>query len=280
VLLNSIFSVKSYSIYDERSVIGVNSKMQSVVGYELLPNGFDIASARNSDELFIIKTHDLPNSETTDKVIYVLRDGRESSLSFCKYISGYSDQSPKLLDVIYGNTFSGGWSDHVKAWAPNERDNTLLVKFEELTADPSRLIKEIADFIDVTPLSNKIPTFKELKKTNPKFFREGKTDSWKDEYSESEHNAFWLRHYQTMIEYGYTSDIPELFQGDEKTIKLVTLLSQENNYYQNLFFERLKAVSLEINELKNGQNTMRTSLRKARKKLKHMFKRGPKQCLR
>ena len=212
VLLNSIFAIKTYSVYDDKFDIGADEKLSNVVGHKFLPDGFAIEQARCSDSVFILKTHDYPTEiSADDKVIYLLRDGRESVLSYLNFHNDYMDQPKCLLDIIAGDTQFGGWGEHVMAWEPGTRPNTLLVKFEDLVSNPLEQSERIAEFTGFIPVSNELPTFDELHNTGPRFFRSGKTDSWKKVFSEFEQHAFWLRNYAQMLGHGYETDIPELF---------------------------------------------------------------------
>gem|GEM_PF-997989 len=212
VLMNSVFNIKTYSIYDDRFDIGADKKLSDVVGHEFLPEGFSICSARRSSEVFVLKTHDYPSEVCeSDKVIYLIRDGRESTLSFFRFHKDFMGVSKCLLDVIGGDTQYGGWGEHVQAWSPAERPNTLLIKFEELVSNPTGYIEKISEFTGFRAVSGNLPTFDELHATSPRFFRSGKKDSWKNVFSEFEQHVFWMRNYSQMTAYGYDEDVPELF---------------------------------------------------------------------
>lgn len=60
-----------------------------------------------------------------------------------------------VQDWLDGNVENGSYFDHVASWFKRVDDpDVLLVRFEELKRDPSRVIEQIATFIgmeDVTP---------------------------------------------------------------------------------------------------------------------------------
>lgn len=143
VILNSVFDIKTYSIYDDKGDIGADEKTSEIVGHEFLPENFNIQQARDEEKVYYIKTHELLDNrvDEKDKVIYLIRDGRESSLSFTKHQNTFAQKNKKIIDTIYGNTFIGSWGDHVNSWDPKNRDSTLLIKFEELTENPIEFIK-------------------------------------------------------------------------------------------------------------------------------------------
>ena len=267
VILNSIFKIHTYSIYNDND-IGSDKETSAVVGHNVLPNNFNLTDARKSKETYYIKTHEHFDSRVKpdDKVVYLIRDGRESTLSFTKHQNIYGKKNKTLLDTIYGNTWIGSWGEHVKSWEKFPTKNILYIHFEALTDKPLDQISKISNFLTVTAIDTKLPTFDELKAINPKFFRTGKKNSWKDAYTEEEHIAFWYKHFEPMKKYGYTNAIPEIFQNTQivslyKAIETDYLYKKENIFSQiNNDYEK------KINTLKlNLENTTRTSCMQTKK---------------
>ena len=236
VLLNSIFNIKTYSIYDDKYDIGADADTSKVVGHEFLPENFSLEQARTSEQLYYIKTHELLDNRVADedKVIYLIRDGRESSLSFAKYQQQFGDKNATLNDILYGNSFIGSWGEHVTSWNPTARANTLLVKFEKLTKEPHKFIEALSSFLDINPINNKIPSFEELKSINPKFFRSGKINSWEKIYTQEEHFSFWLKNYKQMDEHGYSYKKPEKLDEILKEKAIEVEISRQNDYLISL----------------------------------------------
>jgi GT2 family glycosyltransferase/tetratricopeptide (TPR) repeat protein len=256
VVLNSVFHVRTYSIYDDRSDIGADDTLSEVVGHEFLPHDFDLEQARRSEKPYFIKTHDGPAQSLDDKVIYLLRDGRASTLSFRRYLLDYQDHSISLRDLIRGRHTFGAWGQHVSAWNPAGRKNTLLVHFEELIADPLAVADAVARFTGLKPVSAEIPTFQELHEKGPRFFRSGKTDAWKSEYSPSDHCAFWLKNHRQMIEYGYCDDMPELFERTPELATMLQVLAAEQEYALGQALARLSRIDDRITRLQNLSETI------------------------
>lgn len=258
VILNVVFDIKTYSIYNDND-IGSDQKTSDVVGHIVLPDNFDIGNARQSKEVYYIKTHEYYDERVTseDKVIYLIRDGRESTLSFTKHQNIYGKKNKILLDTIYGDTWIGSWGDHVLSWGKFPQEKILYIHFEALTDHPSEQIGKIADFLGIQALNNRIPTFEELKTTNPKFFRSGKKDSWRDTYTKEEHISFWYKHFEPMKKYGYVDLMPELFNSPDigslyraiETDRIYTkekALSSAADKYES----RIKTLKLVIENLK------------------------------
>lgn len=212
VVLNNVFGIKTHSIYDDTNGIGADIRTINIVGHKFLPKDFDLNDARSSKDIYYIKTHELLDNivlNKNDKIIYLVRDGRESSLSFAKYLQDFSGATDSaLFDVLSGNTPFGSWGEHVRQW---KSVGKLLIKFEDLIEDPSRFYLKLSDYLGISPISNNLPTFEELHLINPRFFRNGKKDSWKKKFSEKENIMFWKNNFEEMINLGYTDDMPSSF---------------------------------------------------------------------
>ena len=228
VILKSVFGLNSCSIYDDTRDIAADGDTADVVGHEALPEDFSLDEARSGDELFLIKTHE-PPPNTEDKAIYLVRDGRETSVSYTRYLQNYGDSDTQLIDVIYGNVPYGTWGQHIEAWQPTTRPNTLLIKFEELVDAPDKFIKPISEFLEISSEGQDIPSFEELKKVNPAFFRSGKKRSWEGQFTAQEYASFMLKNRSQLMEYGYATDYPEGLEQPE-IAEQIGLLSIEQSY--------------------------------------------------
>jgi hypothetical protein len=184
------------------------------VGHEALPQDFDIEEARVSERVYFIKTHGLP-TDVRDKAIYLLRDGRAAAVSFARYLDRYTDMGKTIRDVIYGNTVAGTWGYHVDAWRPGSRPEVMFVRFEDLVDDPDSHADKLQDFLQIEQRDGEVPGFDKLQAVSPGFFSSGRADAWKESLDERFHLAFWLVNGQQMLQYGYTSDQPELFRDRE-----------------------------------------------------------------
>jgi hypothetical protein len=130
-----------------------------------------IAEANASDQLYVIKTHEPPL--TDDPVIYIVRDGRSAIVSYHHYLREIANISVPLEDVIAGRVYAGSWSDHFKAWRPDERRNALLLRYEDISNRPDDLVRALGTFISTEPKGAYTRTFSELNQLFPSFFRYG-----------------------------------------------------------------------------------------------------------
>lgn len=209
------FGIHTHSIYDDPGDIGSRASLRDAVGHT--NHGFDpeqfYAVASSSSEKFFVKTHDAPRDDA--KAIYIIRDGRSSSVSFFHYLKSFqvSCWGEKLLtDVIIGDCPFGSWSSHYESWSPLKRPNTLLLRYDDLANNPLQVAKYLAEFIEEPIINTALPTFEELHKTDPNFFRVGSDSANIAEFESDKHAAdlFWFLHGDLMFELNYISAIPEL----------------------------------------------------------------------
>ena len=254
IILNSVFNIKTFSLYNDRYDIGANKETSEIVGHQFLPDNFNIDYARNSKEIYYIKTHELFNKlniKPTDRVIYLVRDGRESSLSFARYLKNFHNKDEELENILYGNTPYGSWGDHVRQWKNRDK---LQIKFEEIIKYPASIIPVISKYLNISPLRTDIPTFETLQKINPKFFNSGKTDSWKKHFTDEEHLFYWISSFDEMKLMKYTYDIPYEINNNIIYInvsKLEKYIVKQKNLFLDSILDLENQHILQQNELKN-----------------------------
>ena len=91
-----------------------------------------------------VETHGPPADG--GRAIYLVRDGRAACRSAFDPAAGGS-----VADVIAGRTPFGSWGEHLDAWQPDRRPDTLLVRYEDFIADPAGPAAAVAAFAGLTP---------------------------------------------------------------------------------------------------------------------------------
>jgi len=187
----------------------------------------------NYDRYQFVKTHLLPGELLPDDpsipAIYIVRDGRDAVVSIAHHRSDLvqpgSDFDSNLLEAIVAEegSFFGGWSKNVNEWIQRAQ---LLIRYEDLIADPVAVFKRVEKLIPLPPPAwDKLPGFEEMKKGKPmyggvskitdpkfnpeefagKFFRKGKSGGWKEEMPPHVQDLFWNHHGAAMERLGYAS---------------------------------------------------------------------------
>ena len=211
VVLNSYFGQDTHSLHNDVHDIAANENMSRITGHQNLPNDFDIDKARHSDQLMFIKTH-APPTNPNDRVIYLLRDGRESCWSYAHYrldYHGAEDLEKSLEEVIRGEVVFGSWAEHIESWSPQIRKNLLLIRFEDLVTSTEETVKRLENYLEIDAADTSAPTFKALHALNSKFFRSGSVDSWRNGFPAHLMDLFWLNSQRQMERFEYLESAPK-----------------------------------------------------------------------
>jgi hypothetical protein len=202
ILLQNSFRLVSYSLYRLEGQDHPDPSAEALEEAPPLPRDWRsrVSTAREAT-LTMIKTHGLPEDDAP--AIYLVRDGRAAIHSYYHYHQKFAFEQPSLTEVIAGACQFGSWSDHVRAWKPRTRPNTLLLHYEDLVARPEEAIGAVAHFLERQPIPGPLPSFAELQQRSPAFFRRGVNQDFHTEWSPAQMRLFNQRHGVTMKEFGY-----------------------------------------------------------------------------
>lgn len=204
----------------------------------------------------VIKTHLLPEELPVEmrelKVVYIVRDGRDSLVSLAHHrkdlVEPGTDFYINLLEatLALGNSNFGGWSQNVRLWLPKA---SAVVKYEDLIVNPIAETERLRQLMPL-PLPDKarLPSFQDLKFGQPAYgagisqneienfavknFRKGKKGSWREEMPEEIQRLFWDLHRDPMLELGYTEgQFPPLAERPLKKvlIEISKAYTQDND---------------------------------------------------
>ncbi len=177
----------------------------------------------------IVKTHllpsQLPATGTEVKSIYLIREGRDATLSLMHHKREIKKKTQgkyqSLIEIIFGwrNLYKTSWSGHVKSW---ESKADIIIKFEDLIKDPIHEIEKLRKIMHLpAPNIEKIPTFESQKSGNARygvdklnskeravakksfsaFFRSGKVGAYKKEMPLIIQILFLLVNYRILKKY-------------------------------------------------------------------------------
>lgn len=184
----------------------------------LLPGCKDVLTLANRQQLaqeetcFFVKTHHLPHDEYLDKeyVLQIVRHPAQVFLSYLNFIHTYNQNSTKdLEEVIRGNVPYGSWSKWHQTWnqaMPKLKNRFLRLKFENvLSTEKSLICDQIKSVInlDYNPEKHE-PSFEELKRNYPKYYKAGKRDQWRSKYSEAQIKLIKNIHNHTIKDLDYS----------------------------------------------------------------------------
>jgi hypothetical protein len=203
ILLQNIFGLLSYSLYRIEGDTHPDPSADALDESPYLPANW---RKRIRDDgtaaLTLIKTHDPP--EDGHRAIYLIRDGRPAIHSYYHYTQKYAFEKVSLTDMIAGACQFGGWSDHYGSWRPQTRPHTLFLRYEDLVANPMDIIPKLAEFLKTAPVGGSLPTFEELQRKQPTFFRRGQNTDFATEWTPGQLALFNELHGPVMQQLGYS----------------------------------------------------------------------------
>lgn len=214
IIFAHLLGLDTYSLYDDPFDIANNANTSRIVGHRNFPLLQSIPRVRRDSRIWPIKTHELPakHPNKEDKLIYILRDGRDATASYYHYLRKYQPEYPLpegAREVIRGHVPFGNWADHVTAWQASLSRHGLVLKFDEVVTDPAAAAELIGEYVGIQTSGSEAPRFADLNRLNPSFFRGGKSNSWKTTLTEADHTIFWMLSADQMLKHGYTDSCPE-----------------------------------------------------------------------
>lgn len=201
----------------------------------------------SGQSLYVIKTHQLPYtlsrySSKRDKVIYLVRDGRDAVCSIANQRKNLIDEESdfylnlKEATIAEAGSFFGGWNTNVRFWLV---EKPILIRFEDLIRDPKTEFEKFEKILGL-PTANwdELPTFEKQKlgknkfgffvDNDPKrfsnaFFSKGKVGSWKEEMPKDLQDIFWNESQEMMEALGYTRS-GDILTKNEESINYISTL--------------------------------------------------------
>jgi hypothetical protein len=193
IVLRQCFGLSSASIYPD-DVEGIRVLEESAGHIEYGPA---MDEWLRSSEKLLVKTHEAPADD--QPAIYVVRDGRPVCVSLSEF---YGRDKLSLSAAISGAHRFGTWAQHVAAWHPWDRPNTLFLKYEDLVADLPESLRKIAGFLGAPVINEKLPEREELfKASGGRWIR--RASRWESVFGEHERRLFDYFNGDMMRKLGY-----------------------------------------------------------------------------
>lgn len=165
----------------------------------------------------VIKTHS-PYNKDFHKVIYLLRDGRDSIYSYYEFSKkefGYKDTFLNFLKSDHSKCYGVRWHEHVESWlGKNHENEILLIRYEDLLTDFQGKLYEILLFcgwdvnqekLNTVYDKTTLPSMKKREQSGMSLAHVGKGQSnrWTNCFSQEELDIFLEDSRSTLIKFGY-----------------------------------------------------------------------------
>lgn len=148
--------------------------------------------------------------------IYVLRDGRDVLDSLAHHVvrpeirrlhPGYRHATPAAVyaDLPLLASYARRWAAHVESWL-RHRERFVLVRFEELAAEPAAVVAKLAAALgldaDVASIAERI-AFASLRRDAPGHLRSGRPGAFRERFTAIHHRLFEREAGATLVAAGY-----------------------------------------------------------------------------
>jgi hypothetical protein len=160
-----------------------------------------------------VKTHRPGDAADPAAAVYLVRDGRDSIVSYAHFLLSAGGATPsaaelheRMAELVEGHRGFGTLSAHVETWTTRQAP-THLVRFEDLVHDPVATVREAAAELGLPlpPLRGnpQPPEFDRHRAAHPRHYRRGITGSWRTEMPAEVEARFWELHGECMQRLGY-----------------------------------------------------------------------------
>jgi hypothetical protein len=178
----------------------------------LKPGANPVAAMRRHRKTIFLKTHRVADADAPDPAIYLVRDARDSLVSYAHFAKAQGE--PWCRSLSFEETLAalinrtdhhyGSWSSNVRAWTGREAP-TQVIHFEELVEDPVGVVRGAVEALGVAlpEPSGEPPSFEELRKRDPGLYRRGKPGAWRSEFPPDLQKLAWRLHGAEMEALGY-----------------------------------------------------------------------------
>ena len=190
------------------------------------------------DSVFV-KTHNylgqwhgvpLHNMDVTAGGIYVVRNPLDVAISAHHHFNATLDRtisimaqpmaSSPLTDQLMPEVYSS-WSAHVKSWTARPFPQLLVLRYEDLLADPAKHFGIVAGFLGLQPSQERLQRavrnssfevlkaqekrdgFRERPEHAAAFFREGRAEQWREVLTPAQTRRIIADHHEQMARFGY-----------------------------------------------------------------------------
>ncbi|MEL7258721.1 MAG: sulfotransferase domain-containing protein, partial [Pseudomonadota bacterium] len=193
---------------------------------------------RNNADVNFVKTHnvcdkafgvELIPERYTRCGIYIVRNPLDVVLSFSRHFNSNLEQAIDAMEnpdhVIQDDTvvmqFLGNWSDHVRGWAAERRFPMLMLRYEDLQADPHANFSKVLEHVGVPVEPDRVEKAVEFSRFDvlreqedkdgfiekpgeaERFFAKGTSGQWKTDLPPRLAKRLRKNHRKVMQKFGY-----------------------------------------------------------------------------
>jgi hypothetical protein len=180
--------------------------------------------------LAVDRGHPTINFSVTAGAIYIIRNPLDVAISYAHHLSRSIDATIDIMNLKNMETavndkqvyeLYGSWSQHVLSWTRKPHRAIYVMRYEDMLAEPRKTFgglarhllfkpseSELADAIDRSSFDRlreqeEKEGFRERPEKAERFFREGRTDQWKEVLTQKQVQRIVDAHHEQMQRFGY-----------------------------------------------------------------------------
>lgn len=190
-------------------------------------------------DAYVLNKNNVPlfPKQATAGVIYLIRHPLDVCVSYAYHSASSLEYSAEDMNnenhELAGSTFKLNtqlrqrllsWSGHVNSWVFESGLRVLVVRYEDLLENTAEEFSRVLDFSGIEVVDSQVASavsfsqlnalqsqekkhgFDEKLGVTKKFFRKGKSGSWKDEMSTDMVAQLSSKHAEVMAKFGYTTE--------------------------------------------------------------------------
>ena len=211
---------------DWREIVAVRPQVQSAI-------------AERAERMVLIKTHsamgrihDMPtiNLAASAGAIYIVRNPLDIAVSLAPTAGISIDDAITVMETPqFANRTTehaafemwGSWSEHVESWTGKKQSPVLVVRYEDMLADPIAAFLRVTGHLRESPAPGQVAKavelasferaraqedkfgFAERPEGASQFFRAGRAGQWRDSLTEAQVGRITAAHAAQMRRFGY-----------------------------------------------------------------------------
>ena len=174
------------------------------IGQKRLPKPYKEMGQHEGDRhIYMIKTHTHARAvdpENKSRKFFIVRDVRDTvvSLVYYKQWRRGVDFDRELARIVENTQ----WLGFYNAWSGA---TDTFIRYEDILHDPRKVATDVIEALDIPVKVRPVawPSFQDLHKAMPRFFRQGQIGRWRDVLSDEQEAILWEQFGHKMEQFGY-----------------------------------------------------------------------------
>ena len=209
-----------------REIAGVRHKVHQ----QIADAGDGVIFVKTHHALVMDRGHSTINFSVTSGAIYIIRNPLDVAISYAHHMNSSIDSAIERMgtenvetDITEKTVYEvyGSWSQHVWSWTRTPHRAIIVMRYEDMVADPYAAFGRLTQHLSLNGTKEQLAEaidrssfeklkeqedkegFREKPKSAERFFREGRSDQWKEVLTPLQVERIIRDHGEQMMRFGY-----------------------------------------------------------------------------